>query len=186
MALTNSQRVKIVKELLEWRGTPYRGHSARKHFGVDCGQLVYGVYRNCGYLPIDLPLPTDYRLDVSQHRASVEFVGVVNTYMREIPESEVQPADVVVFRLGLAYAHAGTIVSWPNRVVHASGRGVKETRAISSPRLRKASKRFFTLKDEFCVENFAIGSPASVEPTRIDAVAYPLGVSANLSLRRAC
>lgn len=143
MGLTQEQRDKIVAEAHTWVGTPYRGWSCMKGCGADCGQLLYGIYRNCGLLP-ELNLPKDYSIQVAQHRASTEYVDLVAAHMREITEAEVLPGDVVLYKLGLAYAHGGLIVSWPEYVIHAIAHsGVVAHHAAS---FKRAARRFFTLK----------------------------------------
>lgn len=121
-----------------------------KGCGTDCGQLLYGVFRACGLIPV-IELPKDYSLQVALHRASTEYVDLVGSYFREIPEEEAKPADIVVYKLGLAYAHAALIVSWPDYVIQAVSRhGVSGTHGTKNPMFRKNARRFFTLKDEFC------------------------------------
>jgi NlpC/P60 family putative phage cell wall peptidase len=157
MPLTNEQRDAIVAETKSWAGTPYRGWSCLKGCGVDCGQLLYGIFRATGYIPEITDLPKDYSLQIAQHRASTEYVDLVATYMREIPESEVQPGDVVVFRLGFAYAHAGVVISWPEFIIHAIARhGVTGAHGKNEPIFRHADKLFFTLKEEY-TQGFASG-----------------------------
>lgn len=150
--LTHDQRVLIVKEARTWIGTPYRGWSCLKGSGADCGQFIYGVYRHIGLLP-SISLPRDYSLQVAQHRASTEYVDTVASYFREIAESDALPGDLVVYKLGLAYAHAAIIVSWPDYVLQAEARhGVSGAHGTKSPIFRHVPRRFFTLKDEFCGE----------------------------------
>lgn len=146
--LTDRQREEIVRETLTWTGTPYRGWSCLKGAGTDCGQLIYGIYRAVQLIP-EIELPKDYSLQVALHRASTEYVDLVATYFREIPEAEVLPGDLVVYKLGLAYAHAGVIIKWPDYVMQAVGHhGVSGTHGIKNPRFRRNPRRFFTLKDQ--------------------------------------
>jgi cell wall-associated NlpC family hydrolase len=152
--LTDKQRAAVVSEVRTWLGTPYRGWSCLKGYGVDCGQLIYGVFRNCGLLP-DIELPRDYSLQVHQHRASTEYVETVAQYFREIAEADAQSGDLVVYKLGLAYAHAAIIVEWPHNVIQAEARhGVSGAHGTRTPVFRHADRRFFTLKDEHCGETF--------------------------------
>lgn len=150
MPLTDTQREQIITETKTWIGTPYRGWSCMKGAGTDCGQLLYGIFRNCGLMP-ELELPKDYSLQVSQHQASTEYVDVVSTYFREITEAEVKPGDLVVYKLGLAFAHAALIVLWPDFLIHAVGRhGVSGAHGTKSPLFRHRERKFFTLKDQYC------------------------------------
>jgi len=151
MPLTDAQRQQIVTEAATWIGTPYRAHSCCKgpRGGTDCGQLAGGVFKNCGLLPEDLALPTDYSVNVSQHQESTEFVETVATYMDEIEESVVRPGDIVVYQLrnSLAYCHAAIVIEWPRCLIHCIGRGVQKC-GDNSPLFRNALKKFFTLRLE--------------------------------------
>ena len=149
MPLTNEQREAIVKVAESWFKTPYRGHSCLKGAGVDCGQLLKGVFVEAGHLPADIPLPKNYSLQVSQHRHDTEYIETVGKYMREITEAEVLPGDVVIYKLGLAFAHAAFVVSWPEFVIHALERyGVTGGHGMNF-KFGQLEKRFYTLKEEF-------------------------------------
>jgi hypothetical protein len=56
-------------------------------------------------------------------------------YFREIPEAEVLPGDLVVYKLGLAYAHAAAVVvQWPEYVIQAEMRhGVSGAHGDEAP-----------------------------------------------------
>jgi cell wall-associated NlpC family hydrolase len=148
--LTLKQRYAIVAEAKTWIGTPYRGWSHLKHYGVDCGQLLAGVFMATGHVPKNIRLPKDYSLQVAEHKASTEYVDIVGQYMREIAETEVLPGDVVVFKLGLAYAHAAIIVKWSEIIIHAiAHRGVTTAHGRNFPLFRHCEKKFFTLREAF-------------------------------------
>jgi hypothetical protein len=156
MSLNNEQRQNIVKVVESWYGTPYRGHSCLKGAGVDCGQLLKGVFVEAGHLPADIPLPKNYSLQVSQHRHDTEYIETIGKYMREITETEVQPGDVVVYKLGLAFAHAAIIKVWPEHIIHAlerdgvtAGHGGK-TQFSKNYKFSDLERKFYTLRDEFC------------------------------------
>jgi len=154
--LTTEQREKIVAEARTWLGTPYVGWSCIKgpKGGTDCGQLLRGVFQNTGFLPLDIVIPRSYSLQVAQHKRDTEYIDKIKEYMREIPESEAQPGDVVVYMLGLAYAHAGIIESWPEHIIHTldNGHGVTGAHGSQHPKFKKRRRKFFTLRDEFCTE----------------------------------
>jgi cell wall-associated NlpC family hydrolase len=144
--LTQEQREAIVKEARGWCKTPYRGWSCVKGQGADCGQLIYGVYRGVGLVG-ELDLPKDYSLQVAQHRASTEYIDIVDRFFREIPEAEVQPGDIVVYKLGHAYAHAAIVINWPEHVIQAELRhGVSGAHGTKLPAFRRAPRVFRTFK----------------------------------------
>jgi cell wall-associated NlpC family hydrolase len=152
MPLTTEHRAKLVRETKSWIGTRYRGWSRVKgsRGGVDCGQILAGVYINAGFLSPDIPLPKYYSLSVAQHKESTEYIDLIRTYFDEIPEAEVLPGDIVVYKLGHAFAHAALVVEWPAFVVHAFAHGgVRGASGDKHPRLMKTSRKFFTLKEEF-------------------------------------
>lgn len=155
MPLTDKQRQTIVKEAKSWIGTPYRGWSRVKgpKGGVDCGQILAGVYINADFLSADIELPKYYSLSVAQHKESTEYIDLISKYFDEIPEADVKPGDIVVYKLGLAFAHAAIVVEWPSFVVHAFAHGgVRGASGDKHPRLMKTSRKFFSLKQEHCKE----------------------------------
>ena len=150
MPLTHVQRDKIVIEARTWLGTPYCGWSRSKGNGVDCGQLLAGTFIGAGFLPEDLQLPAYYSLTVAQHKEDTEYIEKVEEYMREITEAEAGAGDVVVYKLGLAFAHAGIIVHWPDHIIHAWRRhGVCGAHGKNEPRFRKCERKFYTLREQF-------------------------------------
>lgn len=149
--LNEGQRQDILREAEAWKGTKYRGHSCVKKAGADCGQALYGIYRACGLLPEITNLPTDYSLQVSKHRGSRQYVTLVETFFREIPESAVLPGDVVVYKLGHAFAHGGIVKVWPDFVWQATAEhGFMGLHGTKEMKFQKRLRRFFTLKDDFC------------------------------------
>jgi cell wall-associated NlpC family hydrolase len=147
--MTNAQREAIVKEAKTWIGTPYCGHSCVKGVAVDCGQLIYGIYHALGLIP-EVSLPTDYSLQVSKHRASTEYIDLVDQYFHDIPEAAVQPGDLVVYKLGLAYAHAAVIIRWPEYVLQAEAdHGVSGAHGTKTALWKHSARVFRTLRPEF-------------------------------------
>lgn len=154
--LTDIQRAQLVTEVKSWTGTRYRGWACIKHVGTDCGQLIYGVYRACGLLPV-MELPKDYSLQMASHQASTEYMDLIDKYFQPVTEAMVKPGDLVCYRVGLAMAHAAIIVSWPTFVIQAELRhGVSGSHGLNNPALRARRylrgtvREFRTLQDEFC------------------------------------
>lgn len=154
MPLTDTQRQHIVDTAKSWYGTPYRGWTCQKGVGADCGQLLKGVFTEAGFQPADgVPTPKDYSLRVAQHRRSTEYVDIIEKYFREISEFEVRPGDLVVYKLGLAFAHAAIIVKWPDHVIHALEReGVTAGHGMNL-KFGRLQKKFYTLQDIYCKQS---------------------------------
>lgn len=150
--LSQEQRDAIVAEAKSWIGTPYRGWSKVKGIGCDCGQILHAIYSETGFIPRDIKLPTDYRIDVAQHRASTAYIDIVSTYMTEIPESEAREGDVVIYKFPRqhAYAHGAIIAAWRGPrdfdVIDAQVHGgVKVRHGYHQVRFDTADKKYFTL-----------------------------------------
>jgi cell wall-associated NlpC family hydrolase len=158
MPLSLTQREHLVAVAEGWYGTPYIACACLKGVGVDCGQLLKGVYIEAGHKFDDgIPTPAHYSTDIAVHQDTTEYVGIVSKYMREIPESEVQPGDVVIYataRKGV-FSHAGIIVKWPEHIVQATKReGVTaghggKSQFAKNHMLSQLERKFFTLREEF-------------------------------------
>jgi len=85
----------------------------------------------------------------------MEYISIIEKYMREIPESEVKPGDVVVYKLGLAFAHAAIIVKWPEHVIHSLEREGVHAGHGKNFKFGRLEKKFYTVKDEWCKEEKA-------------------------------
>ena len=151
--MTDAQRAAIVQEAKSWIGTPYRGWSCLKGMGVDCGQLVYGVYRNCGLLPM-VDIPKDYCLLPGVHSSRSILEDLFLPHFREITEAEVRPGDPVLYKTALrvatntpGFAHAVIVIRWPDYVLHCC---TAHGDAGKSPFFKLCPRRFLTLRDEFC------------------------------------
>ena len=74
------------------------------------------------------------------------FYGYPITPAREITEAEVGAGDIVLYRVGRAYAHAAIVVDWPRAVIHAhklSGKVVEMPAFDADMQGRKV--RFFSI-----------------------------------------
>jgi cell wall-associated NlpC family hydrolase len=148
--MTPNERKAVIEEAKTWVGTPYIGWSAVKGAkgGTDCGMLIKAVYQNCGLIPTgDLGIDMTYSLQIAQHLPDKTYLNIIESFMHEISEDEGQPGDVVVYKLGLAFAHAGIVVEWPT-IIHAiSHGGVRFSSGTSHPKLRKAVHKFYALTE---------------------------------------
>lgn len=151
MGLTNEQREQIVAEAKTWIGTRYRGWSHVKGAkgGVDCGMLLKAVYQNVGLLPAgDLGIDMTYSLQVAQHMEDTKYIDKIMEFCREIPESEVQAGDIVVWKLGKAFAHGAIVVDWPLCIHCIAHGGCRFASGYTHPTLAGAVKKFYTWSKE--------------------------------------
>ncbi len=112
------QRAAVVAEARRWVGTPWRHRAKVFGAGVDCAQLLIGVYSRAGVIA-DFD-PGDYPPDWHCHRDDERFVGFVTRFAEEYAwrDDAPRPGDCVLWKFGRAFAHGGIVSDWP-RVVHA-------------------------------------------------------------------
>ena len=113
-------RARIVMEARSWIGTPYHHQARLRGVGVDCAMLLAEVYERAGITP-HLPTP-DYPADWMLHRSAERYIGFVLEHACEItgpPQGPAPlPGDIVLWRVGRCFSHAGIVTEWP-MVIHA-------------------------------------------------------------------
>lgn len=110
-------REKVIAEAGEWIGTPYHSGARIKGVGVDCGQLLIGVYGGAGSINYGECEPGYYPFDWHLHRSEEIYLSWVKKYC-DITEDDPLPGDIAVFRFGRCVSHAGIVLAWP-RIIHA-------------------------------------------------------------------
>ena len=81
-ALEMRQRAAVVAEAETWLGTPYHHEARIKGHGVDCAQVLIGVFANVGLIePVALP---HYPMDWNLHRDEERYLDILGRYTREI------------------------------------------------------------------------------------------------------
>jgi cell wall-associated NlpC family hydrolase len=117
-------RAAIVAEAYSWIGTPYisNGMIKGRRGGVDCGMLPIAIYSNVGLIPKEFdprPYPPEWHI----HRSEEKYMNYILKFAKEVPgpiERTPLPADFILFKIGLAFAHGAIIVDWP-LIIHAIG-----------------------------------------------------------------
>ncbi len=113
----NKQRAAIVAEALTWLDTPFHHQARLKGVGVDCINLLAGVFAAVGLVP-DVVLPA-YAPDWHMHNDEQRFLAGLSQYADPLPLGEPGlPGDVVMFRYGRHAAHGAIVTAWP-QVIHA-------------------------------------------------------------------
>ncbi len=115
--LESQQRAAVVAEARTWLGTPYHHEGRVKGVGVDCLQLLAGVFSAPSVGLIEKPLIPHYPWDWHLHRDAERYMEGLTRYTREI-EAPPHPGDIVLFRFGRCFSHGGIVVKWPT-IIHA-------------------------------------------------------------------
>ena len=114
----------VLTEARRWLGTPFLHQADVRGVGVDCVMFLVRVYHAAGFIP-DLdprPYPRGWYLRDSR------YLALLAPYV--VPRHGTpEPADVALFQIGRAPAHAAIVTAWP-RIIHAfPDDGVVEDRA---------------------------------------------------------
>jgi cell wall-associated NlpC family hydrolase len=110
------ERAAVITEARTWIKTPWRHAAAIKGAGVDCAMLLARVFIDVGLVPEFDPRP--YPPDWYLHRSGERFLGFLLDRSHQVEKPE--PADVIMLRVGRAFAHGG-IVSCvdPLTIIHS-------------------------------------------------------------------
>jgi len=118
-------RAALVAEAGSWMGTPYHNCARIKGIGVDCLQILAGVYANVGL--IEPPPLEHYAPDWHMHRSEERYLLGIAGYLTRTETPK--PGDVALFKFGRCVSHAAIVIEWP-RVIHSFyGLGVVEADA---------------------------------------------------------
>jgi len=147
-------REKVIAEAHSFLGTRYH-HMGRIKIrrdadgaitepgGVDCAQFPFLVYRNAGAIP-DKPMEY-YPPDWFAHRDGERYLAEVLEHADEVEEPG--PADLVLWKIGRAFAHGAIVTLWPT-IIHASMEdGMVLLADGTGGRTADKPRRFFSLKD---------------------------------------
>ena len=116
--MTPAQRQAVVAEARSWLRTPYHDHGRVKGAGADCALFPLEVYTTV--LGLTAPPIPRYVMQWHLHRDAEMYLDYVRAFGAiEIAETEAQPGDFVLWRVGRVYSHGAIIVDWPH-VIHAT------------------------------------------------------------------
>ena len=116
MSIEHPLRAAIIDQAQAWLRTPWHHNASVRGAGVDCAQLIKAVYVGAGVVP-DFDV-ADYPVDFMLHQAAERLCQTIEASGGRLTEAPL-PGDVVVWRFGRSFSHAGIVVAWPGRVIHA-------------------------------------------------------------------
>lgn len=108
-------REQVVAEAMSWVKTPWHHMARVKGGGVDCAQLLLGVYAAIGLVPARKLgyYPPDWHL----HQDRPRFLEILAEHAEPV-DAPALPGDVAMFKYGRHAAHGSIVVGWP-LIVHA-------------------------------------------------------------------
>jgi cell wall-associated NlpC family hydrolase len=131
----------VVAEAGTWLRTPYHHRARVKGAGVDCAQILIGVYGAVGLVePFDTG---DYPMDWMNHRDEERYLGWIERFGWRVEAPK--PGDIAVWRFGRTFSHGAVVVEWP-RIIHANRRdGMVSYGDASSGDLAQREVLFYSL-----------------------------------------
>ena len=141
--MKNSKRLELVECAKTWLLTPFHHEAKVKGHGVDCLQLIIGVYQEAGLLPDDVQKEVyHYAYDEHLHNADEQYIEALESHgwlEVEFPES----GDVVLFKVGKRFSHGAIIVDYP-LCIHAYIKlGVCYFDALQDANLGNNERKFY-------------------------------------------
>jgi cell wall-associated NlpC family hydrolase len=114
--MSDEQRKDVVAEARSWLKTPYHHAADVKGHGVDCAMLLVRVY--CDLRLVERFDPRPYTRDWFLHRNEERYLSFLLERSREVRSPGL--GDIILFRVGRCFAHAGIISSVaPLAIIHA-------------------------------------------------------------------
>ncbi len=103
MAVT---RAAVVREALEWIGTPFQHAQHCKGRGCDCIGLVIGVFQRLGAIPANYA-PPGYSQQWHAHKNEELLVASAHGMGFMDKATDPEPGDLLVFKFGRVCSHSG-------------------------------------------------------------------------------
>lgn len=99
--MSQTMRAALVREALDWVGTPYRSrHYPVKGAGCDCASFLLGVAMGAGVVPVGTRLPA-YAPDRHLHRTDEAYrEALLRMGFTEIRTDQAAPGDVLLLVMG--------------------------------------------------------------------------------------
>lgn len=107
----------IVSEALTWLATPFHHQARLKGCGVDCANLLAGVFAAVELIPdiVFAAYPQDWHI----HNDEPRFLRELALYADELPAgAPALPGDIAMFKYGRHAAHGAIVTAWP-QIIHA-------------------------------------------------------------------
>ena len=114
---------KIVSEARTWLGTPFRHQAFQKGVGCDCSGLVRGTLEQV----IGKWYEDAWNYPHRPHAPAL--IELLNKYFTKIPISDMQPGDVLLFKIDGNPQHMA--IKTDRGMIHAYARGPRKVEEVS-------------------------------------------------------
>lgn len=115
----DQEKQRFLKEAMSWVGTKYVDMGEAKGAGADCAGYVKGALTQAELIEeFDKGYYSPQQW-LNRHFEDTTYLNTVLSIAYEIPESEVQPADIVLYRFVQSWTHGAIVVKWPSFVLHS-------------------------------------------------------------------
>jgi NlpC/P60 family putative phage cell wall peptidase len=121
------QRNLIIKEALEWLGTPYVHQASCKNGGCDCLGLLIGVWNELRDEKAETPPP--YSSNWAESGGAENLLDAANRILIKVDKGSEKAGDVLIFRMSpnTPAKHCGILLSNDKMIHSYSGHGVVES-----------------------------------------------------------
>ena len=106
----------IVSIAYSWLNTPYHNQARLKGIGVDCAQLVAGIYEELSGNSINTPV---YSPEWHLHNKEEKMLNILESFgCEEVDLQEIGLGKIITFKFGRVQSHLGIMVS-EEEFIHA-------------------------------------------------------------------
>lgn len=119
-----TSRADVVATAREWISTPFAHQGRLRRIGVDCAGVLIGVARELHLVAEDFDVQGYPRVPDGS-----SLLGWCDQYMTRVPQSEMQPGDVIVVRIDADPQHLGILGDYRHgglSIIHAMSVGVRQ------------------------------------------------------------
>ena len=142
-----TKRELIIQSAKSWLLTPFHHEARVKGHGVDCLQLIIGVYQEAGLLPENIDDDVyHYAFDAHLHDPQEQYIEALLTHgwhEVEVP----QAGDIALFKIGRRYSHGAIVIDYPHCIHAYIKQGVCYVDASLDANLADHDYKFFSMGD---------------------------------------
>lgn len=143
--MISAKRTELLDIAKTWLLTPFHHEARVKGHGVDCLQLIIGVYQEAGLLPADIDKDVyPYAYDAHLHDPEEQYIAALESH-GWIEVDQPHMGDVVLIKVGRRYSHGAIAIDYPLCIHSYIGLGVCYVDAIEDADIGANKRKFYTM-----------------------------------------